>query len=224
MSEYFEKYFTEEEIPMYYKFNHNMKYFDAKKFIKFIGNLIDDKFEGRITEGFFHKGDYYHCVGNYKGGMKEGLFVFYYDSGIIYKTINYTNNKKNGECNEYSKNGTLYKTYNYKDDKLHGLHTTYYKSGNINKEIIYQNGKKTSELIYYDNINKIIQKIKPYNNNKIDGDVTYFDKNGNFESKIKYISGVRQKNKYHFVILRTKQEKLDGVYYLHKYYNNFFIY
>jgi antitoxin component YwqK of YwqJK toxin-antitoxin module len=52
-----------------------------------------------------------------KNGIREGNWLFYYDSGQLLLKGYYINGKKNGEEITYYENGTILSKGEYKDDK-----------------------------------------------------------------------------------------------------------
>lgn len=56
--------------------------------------------------------------GEFKNGMKNGMFIFYYPDGQIESKGEFKDGKEEGEHVWYNKNGTIYTTVNYKNGQV----------------------------------------------------------------------------------------------------------
>ena len=109
-------------------------------------------------EGFFENGILtgkfvsYHPEGqvmsivNYKSGLLDGAFVFFYKSGIKQLTGNYKNGQYDGNIMTYDEFGDVIAIEHYVEGKLHGKSTKYYP-----KNITHGNKSQPMEIALYEN-------------------------------------------------------------------------
>ena len=125
--------------------------FDLKKYLLFGEKREYDK-NGDVSE-----------IINYKNGIKNGLYQYWYE-GELYKSGNYINNEKDGEwmtkydsqevqydnfkngkrngLSEYFLNSKLSSSGNFIDDMLHGVVKGWHENGVQKYEYNYKNGTK----------------------------------------------------------------------------------
>ncbi|MBC9813636.1 energy transducer TonB [Crocinitomicaceae bacterium CZZ-1] len=87
--------------------------------------------------------------------IKEGEFVYYYESGSVKANEHYKNNQQEGKEYNYYESGKLKLEANYVDGEYHGLFKTYYENGNVKREDKYTNGKLKKGKCYSDEGKKI---------------------------------------------------------------------
>ena len=150
-------------------------------------NLIDktrDHYKLTNSRGQIFEGYYLApkplFTGNYKKGIKDGMFTYYNSIGRISKEINWKNGEKDGlrrfyyynieetkyeiHYNKKEKEGEYRYWYkdvqlkvsgNYKNDKIHGKWKLFYKDGRTESEKLFKKGKLISEICYDKKGNKI---------------------------------------------------------------------
>ena len=118
-------------------------------------------YSGRVVE-YYQNSNIFVFEGNYKDGLENGEFVFYFENGIIKQKGNYKKGLKVGSWFEFNDLGILQnkKTYNENnisfisyfenmspkeegeliDDKKNGLWIDFDINGNKVRETIYKNG------------------------------------------------------------------------------------
>lgn len=95
----------------------------------------------RIKDNTIAKTCYYR---SFDPVVREGLCVYYSDSGRITAKGMYVANKQTGEWNTYYPNGRIWYTVLYVDDERDGPLTSYYSTGEVKRRCTYQDGKLTS--------------------------------------------------------------------------------
>ena len=88
-------------------------------------------------------------VGEFIGGLKEGLHKEWYRSGHLKDEINFHKGIKEGEYRYWSDHGQLTEEGHYLNGKLDGLIKEWYKNGNIKLEVNYKNGEMHGKGTYY---------------------------------------------------------------------------
>jgi antitoxin component YwqK of YwqJK toxin-antitoxin module len=135
MSEYIEKYYTEEELP-------KSKFYEYKKdkLLKEKGLQVNGKKEGVWIEGYFNIfNNYYYIEINYINNIKNGKFIVYYNNNNICIECNYINDKKEGYYKRYHENNNIHIECYYYNDKKEGECIYYDEDGNINEKLYYKN-------------------------------------------------------------------------------------
>ena len=123
--------------------------------------------------------------GNYKKGMREGIFTWYVidsaDHSKRYKIWEqtYESDHLNGEWREYNLKGTLVVSKNYKDDSLNGIARDYWIDG---KTVI-------KEREFFNGASKFLVR-EFQKNGKPDQEIMIVDNKPNGEGKKYYPSGI----------------------------------
>jgi hypothetical protein len=86
-------------------------------------------------------------------GVKQGIWVTYYDKyyydGTLESKGNYINGSREGKWVFYTTGGDLDYECNYKNNKLNGLWVAYYQNGNFYNRGNYKNGDKDGVWEWY---------------------------------------------------------------------------
>lgn len=91
-----------------------------------------------------YRGNVLDSITEYSKTNKNGIEVFFYKNGNVYKEFTYQNNKLNGLVSEYRDNGTLFMQTNYKNDKLDGKSFVYSKNGSLLYTAVFNNNNVTN--------------------------------------------------------------------------------
>ena len=119
--------------------------------------------------------------GEFKNGLRHGLWEDYYESGQLYSVGVYEENKRNGHWNFY-KDGWLWNKAFYNNGKRHGDWEYYHDDGKIAEKISYQNGEiHGTRVIYF--INGQTESIMHFNKNAITGISLHYSENGHLRTK-----------------------------------------
>lgn len=89
---------------------------------------------------FYKKSGNKGFKGQYKNGLKNGLWEYWYQNGQQKLVGTYLNNIKIGKWKFWYKNGNLRIDSNYDNGKLVDTNTWYYENGSKKKVAIYKNG------------------------------------------------------------------------------------
>jgi len=115
--------------------------------------------------------------GSFKNGKREGIFVYYRDSGQIVWKGNYKNGKAEGTWVSYHKNGQLQIKRNRKKGKLEGAWVSYHKNGQLHKKGNYKNDKYEGAFVRYWNNGQLRSKGN-WKNNEKEGAYVSYNKDG----------------------------------------------
>ena len=97
------------------------------------------------------------CEGNYKDGLLDGKWVWYYPDGkSILMEQTYSNGMLQGMAREYYDNGQLHIDMNYIDGEPSGSYKSYYPNGNINVDGFLENGSYSIDTKFYSEDGSII--------------------------------------------------------------------
>ena len=96
--------------------------------------FTDVPFTGKITGG--------SPQGSIKNGVKEGLWVQYWENGQFSVKVNYKNGKLKGALVGYWDNGQLRERGNYKDGKQESAWVGYMENGELWYKGNFRNGKQ----------------------------------------------------------------------------------
>jgi len=166
------------------------------------GNLKNGKPEG-IWKNYYKNGNL-KSIGNRKNHLLDSTWKFY-KNGFLKELVNYKNNKKNGVYIKYLDSNIIYSKSIFYKDTLHGKHEIFYTSGK--RKFLYQNIKgnfhgkaykfrEDSTIIttYLYNHGKLIRrkKINRFNSqNQREGEWQFYDKDGNLKESGRYKNGKR---------------------------------
>ena len=80
--------------------------------------------------------------GSFINGEQEGLWVYYYGNGNLFKRGYYENGILHGFWEDFSENGTLLNVGNYVNGKWDGLWKRFYRNGQLQEKGLYIKDKK----------------------------------------------------------------------------------
>jgi len=106
---------------------------------------LRDKYEFLIEEILINK-------------KKEGIWIYYDESGNKMVEGNYKNNKQEGLWIYYYNNGNKMSEENWKYGKIEGFWISWYDNGQIDSEENYKNGKQNGLLIQWHRNEKPMQQ------------------------------------------------------------------
>lgn len=144
------------------------------------------------TKETFHSNGQLHQRINYQpksdGGLIEGLYEEYYDSGVLKVKANYKDGKLDGSYEEYYFRGEIKVKANYKSDKLDGPFKRYYITGKPLLKTFYRNGNKDGleENFDYESVERTT-----YKNGVKDGLYEFICDNGQLKVRTTYRNGLR---------------------------------
>ncbi|PPD18187.1 MAG: hypothetical protein CTY27_02270, partial [Methylotenera sp.] len=84
----------------------------------FAQTFFEKTFTGKYTEQFINGGPKYEV--NIQNGKKQGLEIFWYESGRIKIQTNYVDDKEDGVWNQWYENGQMKLEAHYKGGREHG--------------------------------------------------------------------------------------------------------
>ena len=163
--------------------------------------------------------------GNRKYFMLDSTWKFY-KKGFLKEVVNYKKNKRNGEFLEFGDSGVIYSKSTYINDTLQGERKIYYSSSELHFLYFYLNGNyngkgyefdKDSVIISIFNFNKgkLVrrEKINRYSNNKRTGVWKIYGLNGVLKEEGAYKNGKRngifKQYKYNGELEELKKYNMD---------------
>jgi antitoxin component YwqK of YwqJK toxin-antitoxin module len=160
--------------------------------------IFDFRKDGKISYAkIFHqngklagKGKY---INEYKGTeivnrLKDSVWIYYDDLGVMISKDVYSNGKKNGTSYVYLPDGKIAEERNYKMDVQEGAFKQYYDGKILKGEGTYVNGKLEGKNVYY-YPNGVQAASGYYKNGLKSGAWIYKEKDGKIKEKELYIDG-----------------------------------
>ena len=123
----------------------------------FAATFFKPTFTGKYTEQFVKGGPKYEV--NVKKGKKQGLEIFWYESGRIKIQTNYVNDKEDGVWNQWYENGQMKLEAHYKGGREHGSFKQWYENGQQRAQSHFINGKKQGAEYAWDKDGKVTSKL-----------------------------------------------------------------
>ncbi len=106
-----------------------------------------------------------------------GVYLSYYDNGILQVQGTYLNGERNGKWLWYYRDGSLQSEFHYVDGKKEGEHTFYFINGQIRTRGLYINDKQVNKWEdWYEN--GTTRQVEFRNEGKMDGEASYWHRNG----------------------------------------------
>lgn len=132
--------------------------------------------------------------GNYKEGLREGIFKEYYSDGSVKSERNFANGKIDGIHKEYYTNGKPEKEKGYKNGLEHGIDRYYnYETGKLTRDCNYvdgvQDGKQMRTIS--SNAGDYVE-ISNYEKGKLAGQFSQTYTNGTVRTKGVYKNGNKE--------------------------------
>ncbi|MGZ3884438.1 MAG: toxin-antitoxin system YwqK family antitoxin [Bacteroidia bacterium] len=98
----------------------------------------------------FHPNGKLMATGKYVGeSVKDSIWTYYDDAGVMISRDNYVNGKKNGLCLVFLPDGKVAEEKNYRMDQLHGPFKQYFDGKLVKGEGMYVNGGFDGKVSYY---------------------------------------------------------------------------
>lgn len=160
------------------------KYYHQNGNLKSISVFINGPLKVKTT--LFHDNGKKSAEGLFLNQIKDSIWNYYSESGILIKTESYNKGEKHGTWKTYSaKTGILLEEINYDQNLLSGVFKEYYVNGDIQTVIHYINGKRNgiTESYFADSILSI---SGIYHNDFKIGTWKYFDYNGILRKEITF--------------------------------------
>ena len=123
----------------------------------FAATFFKPTFTGKYTEQFIKGGPKYEV--NVKKGKKQGLEIFWYESGRIKIQTSYVNDKEDGVWNQWYENGQMKLEAHYKGGREHGSFKQWYENGQQRAQSHFINGKKQGAEYAWDKDGKVTSKL-----------------------------------------------------------------
>lgn len=123
-----------------------------------------------------------------KAGTIEGIKIWYYQSGKIWKEEQYTNGEQTGRTQEYYENGTPKIIAWYKAGQLNGQCNKWYENGKKQEEGMYTENKKNGNFKFYFD-NGQVATTGSFVMDKPEGDWKFYSKEGLLQKDGKYNNG-----------------------------------
>ena len=160
------------------------------------GAVIYDDYGVKVADGIINQ-----------EGIKEGIWINYYNSGEIKSKGNYTNGLKTGRWEFYFKDGKIEQAGNYRNGRPDGIWKWYYENGNLLREEEFYNGREDGLYVEYDKIGLEIVRGEYFDGEK-EGE--WFYKVGDHTEKGEYVTGLRNNTwKYYY---EGEKLKFEGNY------------
>ena len=144
--------------------------------------------QGKIKKGlrngmwleFYESGQLSYKV-NYKEGKKDGKAISYSEEGVIVGKYPFENGELNGRAYYYYDNGNLWVSSDWKNGVEDGEGKSYYGSGNLKSKATYKNRKTINRIEYYDDSSKQQKLIMKYNDKNQISEKLFYNLNGELE-------------------------------------------
>lgn len=120
------------------------------------GNQLVKDGEGDVE---FWEFDWNYLKGTYKAGLEEGIWQYYYYSGVQSNSVPYKAGKVEGEAMHYFENGKLAEIELYQDDQRHGKWISYFENGEKELEGNYENGLRHGTFTFFVNEKPVLKEI-----------------------------------------------------------------
>jgi antitoxin component YwqK of YwqJK toxin-antitoxin module len=127
--------------------------------------------------------------GDYKDGLKVGIWILYFPTGIKKGEYTYVNNRPNGHAITYNENGTKYEEGTWVGNRWVGAYQLFYEDGTPRQSFNYTPiGQRDGKQTYY-NPNGTLQIEVEMKNGKENGWKKEYDENGNLIRETYYNNG-----------------------------------
>ena len=151
--------------------------------------IMDFKQDGKFSYAkLFHPNGKVMAKGKYIGEIKDSVWIYYDEGGVMVSKDVYSNGKKNGKCYVYFRDGKVSEERNYKMDVQDGPFKQYFDGKTVKGEGTYVNGQLEGKNAYY-YPNGIAAASGYYKNGLRTGAWIYKEKDGKIKEKELYIDG-----------------------------------
>lgn len=135
--------------------------------VTFVQGLMDGAYL-RLRDGVVRE------EGRYNAGIRDGLFVEYYQDGKTHrKDTPIKSGKIQGKVITYFRNGKVDTETEYKNGLKHGSYIRYTEQGNICAKGIYTDGEKEGQWMEVTDAGKgyVLKSIKSFRKGELDGEI-----------------------------------------------------
>jgi antitoxin component YwqK of YwqJK toxin-antitoxin module len=133
-------------------------YFPKHQQIRATGFYYDQKKDSTWTY-YSERTKKVKLIENYKRGDKHGVWMVYYDNGLLFSEAHYQLGKEHGIWKEYFEDGKIRMETSYKNGLLDGPYLLYNIQGKVIKKGDFVQGKRHGKWIYKDS-NGNLEKIE----------------------------------------------------------------
>lgn len=158
--------------------------------LKSISNFINGTVKVHTT--LFHENGVKSSEGIFRDQLKDSVWNYFSDRGILIKTENYKKGVKDGIWRTYSaKTAILLEEISYRNDQFDGDYKLFYVNGDIQTVMRYVNGVRNgiTESYYADSV---LNMKGVYQNGFRVGKWSFYDVNGYLRKEIVYQRSVPQ--------------------------------
>lgn len=149
----------------------------------------------RIETGYHPNGNIMYEI-EYKGSMKNGKSVYYFQDGRKEIEYTYQDDLLEGTVTRWYFNGNIEYEENYRNNNLDGQSRHYYLGGTLAEEKNYKNGELHGEYkVYWENGAKKI--AGSYSNGLYQGEWEYFNEQGIRVGEASFNKGSGKMTGYH---------------------------
>jgi len=138
---------------------------------------------------FYHSNGKPSATGNYIGKLKDSIWNYYDDGGILYLQESFKNGVNHGTFRKYTSEKILFDEVNWKDGVKDGSWRKFYTSGELMWQSTYVNGKLEGDAKSYFQSGQVY-KEGVYRADLMEGPWKTYNENGNLEKIYQYKNGV----------------------------------
>ena len=114
------------------------------------GEYRDGLREGPFT--YFYPSGVKRGEGQYSGGKQEGLYTSWFENGRLRLKRSYSNGERDGPGELYYENGQLYQRGSYSNGERDGPYEIYHENGQLESKGFYSNDERDGPYeAYYEN-------------------------------------------------------------------------
>lgn len=152
--------------------------------------IMDFREGGKIAYArLYHSGGKRMAEGKYINEIKDSIWLYYDESGVLISKDVYAMGKRNGKCFVYYPDGKVSEEKHYKLDVEHGPFKEYFDGKTVKAEGYFADGKKEGKVSYYFP-NGIAAATGFFKNGLKNGPWIYREKDGKVKDKELYKDGV----------------------------------
>jgi len=155
-----------------------------------VAQFSDDTIVNDGTYVEFYRDGKKYVEGNYKMGVFDGKWQYWYPNGQLCKAITFVNGKPNGQWEVFDEAGKRTARKSYQNGKRHGPWKTYYPGGEqVKFEMQYEQGVVTGKRIAYHKNGQKSQEAT-FKGNKREGPLVEWYENGEKSAEAVFQAGV----------------------------------
>lgn len=181
-------------------------YYDTLGFVS-ATSVFSENGSRAVTTAFYPSG-VKKWEGAYVNEVREGLWQFFNEAGIVISEENYLNGKPEGTWKKYYANGALLEELNYRNGVKDGTWKQYYYDGPVKQSATYRNGLLEGLASFF-HPNGRVMVSGPYIHNMKDGVWLYQNDSGVAEKREIWSNGFLSAEEYYDKALErmVKEEK-----------------